>query len=89
MAKTTTPDSDSPFVTLRNTISGVAQEFTRVDAERFLNHPTFGKSLVIVDTAKPEVLAEPYTIGNEGERIPVEPEEVVADVSDDTNGDIK
>lgn len=89
MAKTTTPDSDSPFLTLRNTISGVAQEFTRADAERFLNHPTFGKSLVIVDSAKPEVLSDPYTIGSDGERIPVETEEVVADVSDDTDGDIK
>lgn len=83
MVNTTTFDSDTPFVTLRNTISGVSQEYTREDAERFLNHSTFGKSLIVVDSTKPEVLAEPYTVSDNGDRIPA-----TDDVSD-TSGDSK
>ena len=53
--------TDSPFVILRNTISGIAHEFTPEQAQQWLAHPVFGKTLEEVRTAKPEVLADRST----------------------------
>lgn len=47
---------DSPYVILRNTISGVAQEYTAEQAKQWLEHPVFGEHLQVVRTAKPAVL---------------------------------
>ena len=44
------------FVSLRNTISGIAREYTPEEAARILAHPVYGKVNVEVRTAKPEVL---------------------------------
>lgn len=45
---------------LRNTISGVVEDYDAKTAERFLK--LFPHILVVVDSAKPEVLSGPYTI---------------------------
>lgn len=65
-------------VYLRNTVSGVVEEFDAKTAERYLR--LYPKTLVRVDSSKNEVLAEPYTVEN-GERkrlaepvLPVQPE---------------
>lgn len=69
-------DINSPFVSLRNIISGVAQEYTEEQAQQFLNHPVFGQHLEIVRTDKPEVLSGPRQIDEDGKKAPiVEPED--------------
>lgn len=45
-------------IILRDTISGEPLEVSESTAERYLNHPTFGKRLERVRVAKPEVLAD-------------------------------
>lgn len=47
-------------VYLRNTVSGVVEDYDAKTAERFLK--LFPHILVVVDSAKPEVLSGPYTI---------------------------
>lgn len=54
---------ESPYVILRNEISGVAQEYTAQEAKQWLEHPVFGEHLKVVRTAKPEVLQR--TIGKD------------------------
>jgi hypothetical protein len=46
------------FTILRNTISGVATEYTPEEAAHILKHPVFGKVNKVVRVAKPEVLSE-------------------------------
>jgi len=65
-------NEDSPYVSLRNTISGIAQEYTAEQAQQWLNHPIFGAHLEIVRTNKPEVLSEPHDKAADGTKIPVE-----------------
>lgn len=49
--------SDSPFIYLRNTVSGVSTGYTPEEAEQWLSHPVFGKVLEVVKSGKPEVIA--------------------------------
>lgn len=51
-----TENLDTPFVILRNEISGVSTEYDPETAKQFLEHPIFGEHLRVVRTAKPEVL---------------------------------
>lgn len=54
-------------VYLKNTVSGVVGEFSRKDADRYLRlHPS---TLVEVPSPKNEVLSQPYTLDDEGERV--------------------
>lgn len=62
---------DTPTIYLKNTVSGVVSEFDRATAERYLEHPDYAKILVVVDSPKNEVLAQPYTLDEDGERVPV------------------
>ena len=54
---------------LRNTISGVTYEATEAEAEVILAHPVHSAVNKVVDSSKPEVLAPPYRVGPNGERI--------------------
>jgi len=63
----------APYKYLRDTISGVTQEFDEKTAKRYLAHPVFSKRLIEVDSPKDEVLSEPYVIGDDGERELVDP----------------
>lgn len=63
---------DTPTIYLKNTVSGVVSEFDRATAERYLEHPDYSQFLVVVDSPKNEVLAQPYTLDEDGERVPVE-----------------
>lgn len=65
---------DTPTIYLKNTVSGVVSEFDRATAERYLEHPDYAQILVVVDSPKNEVLAQPYTLDEDGERVPVEDE---------------
>lgn len=64
----------TPTIYLKNTVSGVVSEFDRATAERYLEHPDYAKFLVVVDSPKSEVLAQPYTVDADGERVLVEDE---------------
>lgn len=66
---------DTPTIYLKNTVSGVVSEFDRATAERYLEHPDYSQILVVVDSPKNEVLAQPYKLGENGERVPVEDEQ--------------
>ena len=70
----------APFVILRDTISGVATEYTPKRAKALLEHPVWSKRLIVVDTAKPEVLAPEYTI-EDGERKPIKSEKTKTPVN--------
>lgn len=54
-------------VYLKNTVSGVVEQFTAKDAERYLR--LYPSTLVRVDSPKNEILAPPYTVGDAGERV--------------------
>lgn len=70
-------DMSTPTIYLKNTVSGVVSEFDRATAERYLEHPDYAQILVAVDSPKNEVLAQPYTVDADGERVPVEDEKPV------------
>lgn len=61
----------NPIVVLRHTISKQTQEYTAAEAQHILSHPVWGAVLEVVDVAKPEVLGKPYTLDEDGERVPV------------------
>lgn len=62
---------------LRDTISGATMQVSEKKAQAILNHPVFGKRNIRVETPKPEVLRQPYTV--EVTPTAAEPEPVVED----------
>lgn len=73
------------LVALRNTVSGVVQEYSEAEAARWLSHPTFGKVLEIVRTNKPEVLNHPVSGDDELEFDEFKEEEIVSEQSKTSN----
>jgi hypothetical protein len=73
--------SDESFIYVRNTASGVTEALTVDEAAHRLSHAWFKKFHVVVDKPKDEVLAQPYQVDDDGNRIPIgEPaEEVTSD----------
>lgn len=59
------------LVALRNTVSKQVHEYPEPKARKILAHPIWGKANEEVRVAKPEVLSEPHTIGEDGERKPI------------------
>lgn len=62
--------TNSAFIALRDTISKQVIEYPAKEAEQWLSHPVFGLRLEEVRTAKPEVLSNPFTLDEDGERVP-------------------
>ena len=50
------------LIVLRDTISKQTVTYEEGAAEKWLNHPVFGKRLEVVRSDKPEVLGESYII---------------------------
>lgn len=73
---------------LRNTVSGVVEDYDAPTAQRFLK--LFPKILVVVDSAKPEVLSGPYTIEpkTSGRKRITEPAPDVSDVAVEEVADV-
>lgn len=60
-------------VILRDTISHQTVEYDDKTAQRWLNHPVFGKRLEVVRVAKPDALAEDAII-EDGEKVAIDDE---------------
>lgn len=69
----------SPYTALRDTISGVVQEYTPEVAQQFLDHPVFGLRLEIVKNTKSQALVDPFIFDASGEKIFLESDEYAHD----------
>lgn len=64
--------SSESFVYVRNTVSGVTEALNVDEAAHRLSHAWFKQFHTVVDKPKDEVLAQPYQIDDDGNRIPIE-----------------
>lgn len=60
--------TNSAFIALRDTISKQVTEYPSDEAHKWLDHPVFGLRLEEVNSAKPEVLSQPFIFDSEGEK---------------------
>lgn len=60
--------SDTSFIYVRNTVSGVTEALDPDEAAHRLTHDWFKKFHIVVDGPKDEVLSQPYWVDEDGER---------------------
>ena len=60
--------TNDSFVFLRNTVSGVTTTETLESAAHILAHPHFGKYHEVADSPKNEVLSQPHSVDEDGNR---------------------
>lgn len=78
------------FIYVRNTVSGVTEALTPDEAADILAHGWFKQFHTVVDKPKDEVLAQPYQVDEDGNRIPIQsPAEEVQpeEIPDEDNPD--